>query len=214
MFSQDKFRAALLEWVLVCNQAFTAPEQEAFVKMVRTLNPKAKTISDKTVRSDLMAAFGKKFDELKKEIRLIPGKISITMDGWTSKNFLSFLAIRGHWLDAEWIYQSKLLDFSYIEGGHTGMAFSELLNDCLTRLEIPFSRILGITLDNASNNDTMFQYLAEISEDISEEEIHIRCLAHVINLSAQDILALLKIPDVDEYEDFDFVNEVNFSKLF
>lgn len=175
--------------------------------MVRTLNPEAKTISDKTVRADLMATFEIKFNEIKKELNAVPGKISFTMDLWTSKNLLSFMAIRGHWLDANWTYQSKLLDFSHVNTDHTGENLCHILNDCLTRFDIPHSKILGITLDNASNNNTFFDFLMEMTDDLSKDTCHIRCLAHIVNLAAQDILALLKVPNVENIEEFDYENE-------
>lgn len=175
--------------------------------MVKTLNPEAKTISDKTVHADLMAAFDIMFNEIKVEVNAVPGKISITMDLWTSKNFLSFMAIRGHWLDDHWSYQSKLLDFSYVEADHSGANLSKILNECLVRYGIPYSKILGITLDNASNNNTLFDFLMAITDDLSEETCHVRCLAHIINLAAQDILASLKVPQLDNNEEFDYENE-------
>lgn len=61
--------------------------------MIDTL--KAHLISDKTVRADITADRNQvKLEELKTKMSSIPGKISTTMDGWTSKNILSFLAIR------------------------------------------------------------------------------------------------------------------------
>lgn len=56
--------------------------------------------------------------------------------------------------------------------------------------------MLAITTDNASNNDTFIEELADICED---EDInfhgktqHVRCCAHVLNLSVQDGLAKLE----------------------
>lgn len=155
----------------------------------------------------MMKTYEVKFNELKKEVSLIEGKISITMDLWTSKSFLSFMAIRGHWMDDDWNYRTKLFDFSYVEGDHSGHNLSNILNDCLTCLGIPYSKILGITLDNAPSNNTLFEFLMMITDDISEDTCHIRCLAHIINLGAQDILALLKVPNDEDDDGYDYNNE-------
>lgn len=175
--------------------------------MIKTLNPKAKIISDKTVHADLMAAFDVEFNSVKEEVNSVPGKISITMDLWTSKNFLSFMAIRAHWLDDDWHYQSKLLDFLYVEKDHTGENLSKIFDDCLTSYGIPYSKVLGITVDNAPNNGTLFEFLMKLTDDISEDTCHIRCLAHILNLAVQDILAALNVPDVED-NDFQYENEV------
>ncbi|CAB4482266.1 unnamed protein product [Rhizophagus irregularis] len=58
------------------------------------------------------------------------------------------------------------------------------------------TKILGITTDNASNNNT---FLEEVSNELAEKNIefdnvnqHVRCLAHIINLAAQEALKSLK----------------------
>ncbi|KAJ6640072.1 putative AC transposase, partial [Pseudolycoriella hygida] len=159
----------------------------------------------KTVKADELSEFLKKFDELKAEIAEVPGKISLTMDGWTSKNLLPFLAIRGHWLNSDWKYKTKLLDFAYIEGKHTGQKHSEILIDVLGRLKIPFGKILAITLDNATNNDTLFDFLQKCGMTATSNQV--RCMAHIISLGVQDILTSLKVPatynDIDVDENLD-----------
>ncbi|GBC16860.2 zinc finger BED domain-containing protein 1-like [Rhizophagus irregularis DAOM 181602=DAOM 197198] len=64
------------------------------------------------------------------------------------------------------------------------------------------SWILGVTTDNASNNIT---FLKAVESDLSQRYIyydsddkHIRCLAHVINLAAQQVLTTLKATDNNE----------------
>jgi hypothetical protein len=49
-------------------------------------------------------------------------------------------------------------------------------------------QILGITCDNASNNDTMVESLATIMSHFSGEANRARCLAHIVNLVAKIIL--------------------------
>lgn len=57
-------------------------------------------------------------------------------------------------------------------------------------------QILGISSDNASNMDKMFDIFEslceyeEISFDAKNQRV--RCLAHIINLAVQDILKTLK----------------------
>lgn len=203
MFSQEKFRKALLNWIVLSDQPFTAIQDQPFVDLVHTLNPKATIASDRTFKSDLMDAYKKMFIELKAEIATIPGKISLTMDGWTSKNVLPFMAIRGHWLDENWVYHSKLFDFVHVIGDHSGENHSIILAGVLSRLGISFSKILGITLDNVGSNNTLFNFLEEYG--VSDAESHVRCLAHILNLSVQDILKMLKVPDLDD----SLVNDVD-----
>lgn len=191
MFSQETFRKALLKWLVVSDEPFSTVQEQAFIDMVKTLNPDAKLYSDKTVRSDLMDTFNEKFTELKEKLKSVPGKMSITMDGWTSRNILPFLAIRAHWLDDQWEYQSQLLDFCHIEGSHSGANFRDIFAKALQSLGVPLDKIVSITVDNASSNDTFFDELEDVFDILGDDQ-HIRCLAHIINLAAQDVLKSLK----------------------
>lgn len=137
VFSQEKFREALLKWIVLCDQPFSVVNKPAFIELIETLNPEAEVVSDKTIRSDLMSKYGEMIQEMKTVTSEIPGKISLTIDGWTSSNVLPFATIRGHWIDKDCEYQSKLLDFPHIEGDHSGLSLKNLLVTCLERLDIP-----------------------------------------------------------------------------
>lgn len=98
-------------------------------------------------------------------------------------------------MDKDSSYQSKLLDFPHIDGDHSGLTLRNLLVKCLERLEIPFAKIMGITVDNALNNDTFFVWLEEYG--LSSVMNHVRCLDHIMNLAVQDILKELRVPNCD-----------------
>lgn len=192
----------------MCDQPFTEPQQQTFVELVHSLNPDAKLISDKTVKDDIMETYLEKLEHVKRLLSQVSGKISISQDGWTSRNVLPFLAIRGHWFDTEWNYHSILFDFSYIHGKHSGWKHSCIFRECLSGLNIATTNILGVTGDNAGCNDTFFEWMEEYG--MSELSNKIRCLCHIFNLAVQDFLALLKIPQPadDDTDDDDLETEV------
>lgn len=183
---------------MTCNQPFSEVEQEAFLEMIKILNPAAITISSSTVKRDIIKKFEEKVKVMTAHLKKVPGKISFTIDAWTSKNFLPFMAIRAHWINSEWVYQTVLLDFVYIDGIHDGKKFSVLFLQCLERFEIPLSKVLALTMDNASNNDTFMEFLRkhgiEVGVGLSAIANRVRCMPHILNLAVQDILACLKIP--------------------
>jgi len=74
---------------------------------------------------------------------------------------------------------------------------------------------MACTTDNASNNDTLMNELEKTCKDRNIEftarNNHIRCLAHIINLAAQEALSTLKVRYVeheDELLNNDEVSEV------
>ncbi|KAJ6643914.1 putative AC transposase [Pseudolycoriella hygida] len=196
-FSQERYREALTKWIVICNQPFTEVEQESFLEMIAILNPAAITISSTTVKRDIIAKFEEKVKEMVAYLKEVPGKLSFTIDAWTSKNVLPFMAIRAHWINSEWVYETVLLDFWHIEGSHKGTNFGEIFLKCLERFEIPLSKVLALTMDNVSSNDTLMEFLqkrgVEIGVEFSVQEHRVRCILHILNLIVQDILECLKI---------------------
>jgi hypothetical protein len=90
---------------------------------------------------------------------------------------------------------------------HDGVSLSKAMADVLEDLGIS-DRLLGVTLDNASNTSTM---LAEFEKFMTQKYPNagfsqawnqVECMAHVPNLGAQEILKNFKQPvDADNYEE-------------
>lgn len=131
---------------------------------------------------------------------LPPGvKLSIALDCWTSPFAQAFLAMTGYFIDADWVYREVLLGFKSIHGSHTGANMSDVLLRTLKDHGIQ-DRIFGLTTDNASNNKTLVDSLRQaLPNDVNV--IQIPCLAHVIQLSLNQLLARLKaVPENETTE--------------
>lgn len=192
------------------NQPFSEVEHEYFLKMIKNLNPAAATISAETVKRDIMKLFNEKVEEIKSTLNKVPGKLSFTIDAWTSKNFIAFMAIRAHWIAEDWTYQSVIVDFLYIDGKHSGENLCNIFVDCLKRFDIHLSKIMAITMDNVYSNNTFMEFLQKhgiiAGVYISAADNRIRCMPHILNLAVQAILADLRIPinnEPDEYTHLD-----------
>jgi len=64
---------------------------------------------------------------------------------------------------------------------------------------------MACTTDNASNNDTFMNFLertcTDRNIDFTPRNNHIRCLAHIINLAAQEALSTLKVKYVENEDE-------------
>lgn len=49
-----------------------------------------------------------------------PGRMSFSLDCWTSPNCIAFLGITAHYIDEEWNLKNKLIDFVDLSGPHSG----------------------------------------------------------------------------------------------
>jgi hypothetical protein len=117
-------------------------------------------------------------------------KLSIALDCWTSPFSQAFMAITGYFIDADWVYREVLLDFKPIYGAHTGANLSSVLMETLVKHGIE-DRVFGLTTDNASNNKTLVDSLQQALSD-GVLIIRIPCLAHIIQLSLNQLLGHIK----------------------
>ena len=133
-------------------------------------------------------------------------KISLSCDGWSSKNRQSYLAINAYFIGKDWEYYEVLLAFRHIQGHHTGTRIADILEEEINFHEI--EDVLGaITTDNASNNRTMTEAimkaiqqkrgLGDDDDDLQSIE-HLPCLAHVIQLAISELLGKIRITPTNE----------------
>lgn len=150
--------------------------------------------SAKVIRSRLQSTVKQRQQSI---LQKLPSgaKLSIALDCWTSPFRQAFMAITGYFIDDDWNYREILLGFEPLHGTHSGVNLSAVLLELFRQHQI-VDRVLAITADNASNNNTL---MASIQESIQSLElgngtaiIRIPCLAHVIQLSLKQLLGQMK----------------------
>ncbi|KAN0072167.1 hypothetical protein V8E54_009896 [Elaphomyces granulatus] len=87
-----------------------------------------------------------------------------------------------HWLSEDFVYKEAVLEFAEIEGTKTGENMGGMVLALLQELNIE-TKLLSITGDNASNNETLMD---------TGRASFIRCLAHILNLIVKKLLETLK----------------------
>ena len=150
--------------------------------------------SAKVVRSQLQSTVLKRHQNI---LQKLPkdGKISIALDCWTSPFQQAFMAVTDYFLNKDWNYWELLLRFKPLYGTHLGINLSAVLFQLLQKYNLT-NRVLAITTDNASNNNTLVASIQETvqSLDLSNNTaiICVPCIAHVIQLSLNDLLGKMK----------------------
>ncbi|CAG7824613.1 unnamed protein product [Allacma fusca] len=207
-FDPKLFRDFHLRWIVGSTQPFLEVESPQFKNMILNVNPKA------ILDSRYNCVERPNGCPWKRETKTDRGaydnnsnnwiywsKFSIGLDGWTSPNRIPLLGVTIHWVGDDWTVHEDLLEFKHLLGKHDGRTLCEALVAIFGDFQISFSNILGVTCDNASNNDTLFEYL---EKDCKEKNIsfesnksRIRCFAHFMNLCIQDMLKHLKSEQTD-----------------
>ena len=128
----------MLRFFVLTEQSLKTIDHTAVREFVAALNPTYELYSRGTLRTRLDCRQQVYWAELKDLLGSTTSKISIALDEWTTKtSMLPFLAVIGHWIDAEWRKQTVLLAFPHIPGSHTGIRLGEKVMEVLTNLGIP-----------------------------------------------------------------------------
>ena len=201
----------LIRWTVLDNMAFTAIESPAFQQIFKDIPGIALPFTcRKAVARRIDAEFVLCREQLISLLANTCQTIALSLDVWTSKNSKPILGVIGHWLDSDFHYHERVLEFAEMHGAHTGENMADLLHRTLEELEVE-RKVLTITADNASNNESLISELIfNLKEKLHRPEIaveeteilrfqgadsYIRCLAHVLNLIVGDILSALKSGD-------------------
>ncbi|GES73161.1 zinc finger BED domain-containing protein RICESLEEPER 2-like [Rhizophagus clarus] len=116
----SKASDCLVKWIIVNQHSFTIVEESAFADLIYALQPDAKLISADTVKRKIMDLYESNINKVKESFKNITGKISFTIDIWTSPSAKSFLSLTAHYIDDDWKLNNVLVDFIQIFGKHMG----------------------------------------------------------------------------------------------
>ncbi|CEJ62588.1 hypothetical protein PMG11_11085 [Penicillium brasilianum] len=191
-FSQEGWEEEILSFLSMNRLPFHLIEHPTFkslINMARSALSPPIIPSAMTIRRRLESLVR---DRQQRILRMLPAgcKLSIALDCWTSPFSQAFMAITGYFIDADWVYREVLLDFKPIYGAHTGANLSSVLVETLVKHRIE-DRVFGLTTDNASNNKTLVDSLQQALSD-GVLIIRIPCLAHIIQLSLNQLLGHIK----------------------
>jgi hypothetical protein len=212
---QAKYRELLIQFIVSNNLSLSIVESYTYRQLIHFLSPTTLSISTTTVSRELLRQFsyyrGQLITELDSHIKN-GGRISITTDAWSARNYTQFAAVTGHWINDKWQQRSVLLDVIHLkEPIHSGEYLAEELQTVTDGLGITRA-VFTCTRDNASVNNVMlseFEKLAQAYPTSSQQpwtftvkEGDVRCIAHIINLAVQATLKALKADPSAEINDY------------
>ncbi|KAF7454442.1 Dimer-Tnp-hAT domain containing protein [Pyrenophora tritici-repentis] len=171
-FSTSRFQDALKDWVVADNQSLRVIETPQFRAMIAAVSPLAEAL----------------LWPVANYLREARSLIHVSFDNWTSTGGqYAFTGLCVHYLNSEGKLVDHLLGLSELHGAHTGNNIAAAATTILRLFGVDNARVGYFVLDNASNNDTAVESLAEEFGFIASER-RLRCCCHILNLSAQLVI--------------------------
>ncbi|PPQ79924.1 hypothetical protein CVT25_002998 [Psilocybe cyanescens] len=180
-WDQTKFEQLLTNWIIACDQPFEEVEQVEFQELLEYMHHSSdafKIPGQNVIKQKVMKLSENGIQETKKMFAELEGKVSISLDAWTSPNNIAFLGIVAHYTNEAGELEELLIDFCELMGEHSGKNMAEA--------------IMAFMLDNASNNDTFVDGI-KIRCDKAGIQFNpvwacLWCMPHTIHLAALKLL--------------------------
>nr|XP_010319895.2 zinc finger BED domain-containing protein RICESLEEPER 4-like [Solanum lycopersicum] len=191
-FEQEQCRRALCRMVIVDELPFKFVEKEGFKNFMKVAQPHFKIPSRTTMTRDCFKFYNEEKQKLKRVFGEARQKVCLTTDTWTSLQQINYMCITAHWIDNEWIMHKRIISFCPISS-HKGENMANEIIKCLHDWGLDI--IFTITVDNASSNDVTVKELSKMFTKrginfMNGEHLHVRCIAHILNLAVQDGLKM------------------------
>ncbi|KAG9096989.1 hypothetical protein FS749_007324 [Ceratobasidium sp. UAMH 11750] len=195
-FTREGLVERIIRWIAVDDQSLNAIEQPEFREILVYCGQGVLRDHDIPHRSkiafEMHQVYLQEKELIVKAMQKSLGRISLTTDLWSDQLIRSFMAVTVHYIDCLGDPAEHLVAFRKIDGQHTGANVGHVLFSVLDEISM-IGKIGHITMDNASNNNTLMDELerefAARSLPFDAEENRVCCFPHVINLAVQRFLA-------------------------
>ena len=168
-FSIERLRMALVRMIIVDELPFRFVKHGEFIDFMAEVESRFEVPFWVTVARDCLRLYIREKESLRN---------------------LNYLCLTAHYIDVDWVYHKKILNFCLVPD-HKGGTIGRVVESCL--LQWGIDHIFTITVDNANSNDVTIEYLRRKTKDrvsslLGCEFLHMRCCAYILNLIVQDRL--------------------------
>jgi len=172
--------------VIEDEQPFCFGEKPGFRKFMSKACPRFQFPSRRTCTRDIVRHYFEEKAKLKKFFKDSYQRVCLTTDCWTSQVQDGYMTVTATFIDENWNLHKKVISFFMVKG-HKGEDIGKNLTRCLA--DWGLDRVMTVTVDNASANDSGVDYLRRQLQKTNIAKgkfLHMRCAAHIVNLIVRD----------------------------
>ncbi|PSR96065.1 Zinc finger BED domain-containing protein [Actinidia chinensis var. chinensis] len=195
-FNQDLCNHELAKMIIQHEYPLNIVEHSGFVDFVRTLQPKFNMVNFDAIQRDCVHIYLREKQSLLNLLGGIPGRVSLTLDLWTTDQSIGYVCLTGHFIDADWKLHRRILNVIMVPYPDSEVAFNHAVADCLTVWNLD-SKLFTLTLDQSFANDAVKENLRGLlsikNPLVFNGQLLIgNCYSRVLSCLAQDALESMK----------------------
>jgi hypothetical protein len=179
-FDQEALRVAFAEMVIEDEEPFCKGEKPGLRKFLSKACPRFQPPSRRTCTGDIVRLYFEEKAKLKKFFKDSCQRVCLTTDCWTSQVQDGYMTVTATFIDGNWNLHKKVIGFFMVKG-HKGEDIGKNLTRCLA--DWGLDRVMTVTVDNASANDSGVDYLRKQLQKTNIAKgkfVHMRCAAHIV----------------------------------
>lgn len=166
---------SLLEMICVDLQPPKIVEDQGFLNLLKTLDPRYVPPSRTIMRSSLPNKYKSTKEALEASLSAIK-YVALTTDIWTSRQTEGYITVTCHFVSDDWKFRSVVLATVNFSDSHTAEHISEQLGKIVDEWSLR-PKVVGVVTDNAANCVAAIRLPGWR---------HIPCFAHTLNLIVKD----------------------------
>ena len=129
-YSKERIRLALARMIVIDELSFKFVERQGFQEFMEIVEPKFPIPHRITIARAYMKIYSSEVDILRRAF--VGQRVCVTTNTWTSIQNLNYMVVTVHFIDGDWTYQKKILNFCPI-ANHKGDTISRAVESCLLK---------------------------------------------------------------------------------
>lgn len=195
-FNQNICNHEIAKMIILHDYPLNIVEHTGFFDFVRNLQPQFNMVSFDAIQRECLGIYLREKQSLLNLLGGIPGRMSLTLDMFTSDQTLGYVFLTGHFIDVDWKLNRRILNVIMVPSPDSEVAFNHAVVTCLRDWSLD-SKLLTLTLDQSFANDTVRENLRGLLSIknpliLSGQLLIGNCYARVLSCLAQDALGSMK----------------------
>lgn len=195
-FDQERSRLDLARMIMLHGYPLGMVDHLGFKIFVKNLQPSFEILTNNGVEFDCMKIYEREKQKVYEMLRNFHGRISMAVGKWVSSENEEYMCLTANFVDADWKFQKKTLNFITLDSSHTDDTLSEVVIKCLMNWEID-RKLFSLTFDDCSINDEVARGVKDwISQNKpllkNGELFDVRCASHLLKSLVREAVEALQ----------------------